>query len=298
MRTKNAILLILLGCLVLGFMPTLVRAQENPATSEDDFTSVMADEKIGNTEILVIQDRTPWGYDAISAALDEMGKADDYDVINSASLSTCDLSKYKIVILASCQLYTTYGNINTNIAKLDAFVSSGGVYICHACACLYIGEWYDCQIMPGMPAGAYVHAGAQSNAIDVVTPENPVIDGPYGELLDPYFDGWEYSTHGYFTYIPTGAIIVMETGGEPTYMDYNYGCGKVLTTMQTVEWGWSGVISWVGDYRKEFLKNEIAYAQVFQGCLGAPLFSDILAILPLGIVAGTMVIRRRRKLNP
>jgi hypothetical protein len=42
---------------------------------------------------------------------------------------------------------------------------------------------------------------------------------------------------------------------KPTYITYSFGSGKVLATMQTVEWGW-------GNGRKQFLLNEIPYAQV------------------------------------
>lgn len=42
--------------------------------------------------------------------------------------------------------------------------------------------------------------------------------------------------------------------------------------------------------------DDIALCEVVEGD-GIPLFSDILAIMPLGIVAGAVVIRRRRKAN-
>jgi len=48
------------------------------------------------------------------------------------------------------------------------------------------------------------------------------------------------------------------------------------------------------DAQNKWIMDDLSYEQ----CpTEAPLFSDVLAILPLGIVAGTVVIRRRRKAN-
>jgi len=50
----------------------------------------------------------------------------------------------------------------------------------------------------------------------------------------------------------------------PTYIEYDFGAGKVLATMQTVEWGYfNGSQGWVGN-RPELLRNEIRFAKKWE----------------------------------
>ncbi|MDD4151812.1 MAG: DUF6531 domain-containing protein, partial [Candidatus Gracilibacteria bacterium] len=67
-----------------------------------------------------------------------------------------------------------------------------------------------------------------------------------------YFYGWYWSTHGYFNNIYTGTDDIIDTGDSnmPTYIDYKYGKGRVLATMQTLEFGYT----YLG--KKEILRNE------------------------------------------
>jgi GH25 family lysozyme M1 (1,4-beta-N-acetylmuramidase) len=53
---------------------------------------------------------------------------------------------------------------------------------------------------------------------------------------------WDYATHGYFVNIPpTGTNVMMVTNGDlPTYIDYPYGFGRVLATLQTIEYQYAG----------------------------------------------------------
>jgi hypothetical protein len=246
----------------------------NSNEAPSDYVPIVPEERLGNSEVLVIEDIIPWytGYwpwniDAIPTALDTLGKT--YDLIHSDRLATIDLTAYKIVILASTQGRSTYERINENIEKINEFVSKGGIYICHACDHgwgypLYEeSDWSGLQIMPG----GVTHVNYYSMYIHITNPASPIVVG----LDDAYFAGWGYSTHGYFTNVPPDADIVMVTEtylgsgvpdpNKPTFIVYSYGSGKVIATMQTVEWGWGGVYYWVGGYRKEFLLNEISYAQ-------------------------------------
>jgi hypothetical protein len=104
-----------------------------------------------------------------------------------------------------------------------------------------------------------------SQSIHITEPEHGVVKSDEFILTDAYLSGWAYSTHGMFTNLLPGTTVVMasnegDNGDGPTYIDYNYGAGKVLATMQTVEWGYfNGSRGWVGD-RLEFLRNEIRFA--------------------------------------
>jgi hypothetical protein len=246
----------------------------NSNEAPDDYTPVVTEERLGNSEVLVIEDIIPWyrGYwpcdaDAVPAALDTLGKT--YDLIHSDKLATTDLTAYKIIILASTQGRSTYVSIDANIEKINAFVTGGGVYICHACdyGWGYPYEWSDWSGLQIMPGGVTHVTQYPSMYIHIVNPASPIVTG----LDDAYFAGWGYATHGYFTSVPPDADVVMVTEtylgsrvpdpNKPTYIVYSYGSGKVLATMQTIEWGWGGVYYWVGGFRKEFLLNEISYAQ-------------------------------------
>ena len=45
----------------------------------------------------------------------------------------------------------------------------------------------------------------------------------------------------------------------PTYLEYAWGSGRVLATMQTIEWGYGDGIHYQRVFRPEFLRNEIDY---------------------------------------
>jgi len=285
MRAKRVILLILISILVVGFLPSQAQVAEDTATPPAGYTPVMAEEKLGNSEVLLIRDYYPWNQPSNELALQDVGKT--FAIINSGNLAVTDLSMYSIVMLASDQNTLYYQNIANNILKIEAFVNHGGVYIAHACDIgWHSGNWANLNIMPG----GVTRVSSYRQDIQITDPTNPVVNGPYGVLTNALLSGWDWSTHGWFTNVPAGANIVMTTGSslaQPTYIVYNFGSGRVQASMQTIEHGY------FAHNAQAFLRNEIKYAQVPPGPI--PLFSDVLAMLSLGLVACTMVIRRRRK---
>lgn len=109
--------------------------------------------------------------------------------------------------------------------------------------------------------------------LTIVNIVHPIVRGTDGVFdiysSNPnYFDGWNYSTHGYFTNLPVESDVIIEIANTdyPTYIEYSYGSGTVLTTMQTVERGYA-VISWPGP-RPELLRNEIRYAIAYEAVFG------------------------------
>jgi hypothetical protein len=197
---------------------------------------------------LLIQDSAPWDSDTNSIALNNLGI--QYDTIGSNSLSTTDLSNYKFIMYASDQTTTYYQNIAASINKIEDFVAHGGFLIAHCCDQGWAGgEWSGFKILPG--AGVVGHINDYRQDQHIVRSNNPIVS----ELWDPMLYNWFYSTHGYFTNLPQGASVVMTTGGNlPTYIDYKFGLGRVIATMQTVEWGYTrrGIT--------QLLNNEIKYA--------------------------------------
>ncbi|RLE50310.1 MAG: hypothetical protein DRJ21_01785 [Candidatus Methanomethylicota archaeon] len=220
------------------------------------------------TEILIIKDVEPWFIGAhgpaIEAVLNELGKT--YDIINSGQLRSVDLSKYKIIIVASDQYTSTYNNLIANKEKLAEFVYNGGILIAHACD----HGWHEgVWIESWLPLGV-TKVNEYTNTLSIIDSRNPIINGtPHGgKITDEGLDEWCFSTHGYFTNLPPGTrkIIGISPNPEekPTYIIYSYGSGFVLATMQTIEWAWSGGQEYwgLGEEQKNLLRNEIEYALV------------------------------------
>jgi hypothetical protein len=224
---------------------------------------------------LLIQDVNPWWGRNVHDALLEFGIP--HDVINSSSLATWDLSKYKFILYASSQTDTYYANIAANLDKISSWVSDGGLLIAH---CLdggwYViwpyqivgGDWQGLSILPGgvthlMHGDDIKYA---SDMIHITQPNHGVIKSDEYTLTDSYMAIWYTSTGGIFTNLPPNAEVIMvsndgDGGDGPTYIDYNYGSGKVLATMNTVEWGYyNGLQYFWGRNRPELLRNELRYA--------------------------------------
>jgi hypothetical protein len=268
MRKISAIVVIFL--VTFSTFPILTlnaKANNQPISTSAPvgYVPIVPCEKNGSATALLIEDVLPWSYDSDVMALRQLSIS--YDLKHSSSLSSVNLDEYKFIILASDQPTSTYINVASNIAKISSYVSGGGVYIVHACDWGWSnGDWSGLQIMPG---GVTHVTRYPTMYIHITDPKSPIVAG----LDDAYFAGWGYSAHGYFTDVPKGAdtVMVTETSlgsgvpdlNKPTYITYNYGSGKVLATMQTIEWGWSGVYNWVAGYRKEFLPNELKYAPLF-----------------------------------
>lgn len=223
----------------------------------------------GNTDALLIEDLLPWGRASIEGVFSEFGIT--YDLIHSDTLAYVDLSEYKFIMYPSDQPSSFYWNIQANIGRIESFVANGGLLIAHVTDLGWNnGSWYGLHILPG----GVGHGNCYVQDLSVADVSHPVIQGtPPGNIdilaLNPdYLDGWGWSTHGYFNNLLFGTqtVVEIESGewaGQPTYIDYDYGNGKVLATIQTVEWGYgtdgTDGYSWPGP-RPELLRNEMRFA--------------------------------------
>ena len=215
-------------------------------------------EAYGSATALLIQDVYPWAQNSNELVLQEFGIT--YDVANSNSLSSWDLKGYRFVVYASDQPTSYYTNIAANIGKINEFVSAGGLLIAHVCDYGWnSGDWRGLSILPGNVSHktGWDSRDYISQSIHITDPSHKVVAG----LDDAYFANWNYSTHGILTGLLGGTNIVMMSNDGildgPTYIAYDYGAGKVLATMQTVEWAYFNA----GPDRPEFLRNEIRFAQ-------------------------------------
>jgi len=205
----------------------------------------------GSAIALLIQDVWPWYADSNALALSDLGIP--YDTINSGDLATTDLSKYKFIMYASVQPTSYYQNISQRIGSIEEFIDQGGFLIAHCCVYSWRPAWHGLKILPGTEATDYIWDG--QNDIQILDPDNCVARG----LTESDLRNWGASTHGYFTNLPAGATVVMVTDNQlPTLISYNYGEGKVIATMQTVEWGYA-----IMD-QPDLLYNEIRCANLYR----------------------------------
>ncbi len=212
-----------------------------------------------NPLVLIIKDVDPWDYPANEMVLQELNIS--YDVITSAELSSVNLSRCNIVIVASDQYTSTYENLVSNRDKLADFVYRG-ILIAHACDCgWHEGSWTESWLPLGV-----TKVNVYEQNLSIVDYTSPIVNGtPHGgKLTDSDLDNWNYSTHGYFTNLPADARIIIGIASNPTemptYIEYSHGAGKVLATMQTIEWPWSGHRDDLGETQKNLLRNEREYA--------------------------------------
>jgi hypothetical protein len=236
------------------------------------YVPIVAEIHEGNTDALLIEDLLPWGKASIEGVFSEFGIT--YDLVHSSTLADVDLSEYKFIVYPSDQPSSFYWNIQANIERIESFVANGGLLIAHVTDSGWnVGSWDGLHILPGGVTHENLYEIENLSIVDV---SHPVIQGtPPGNIdilaLNPdYLDGWGWSTHGYLNNLPfdTQTVVEIESGdwaGQPTYVDYDYGNGKVLATMQTVEWGYGtdgtdgNSCNWCGP-RPELLRNEMRFA--------------------------------------
>ncbi|KKM87939.1 hypothetical protein LCGC14_1263820, partial [marine sediment metagenome] len=68
-------------------------------------------------------------------------------------------------------------------------------------------------------------------------PLHPILNNPF-LVEDVELDGWFYSAHGYFHEYPSDAkkILLYPVANEPVMLEFMYGNGFIVATMQTIEW--------------------------------------------------------------
>lgn len=276
MRFRYVLALVAAGVLILSTLTPVIAAGSNEledsSTPPDGYIPTIPERQYGNTEALLIEDLLPWGRASVEGAFTEFGVT--YDLIRSWDVGAVDLSDYKFIVYPSDQPTSFYRNIEANIGKIESFVSGGGLLIAHVTDRGWnSGNWDGLHILPGN----VTHVFGPYNDLRIADTSHLIIKGtPPGTVdiyaLNPnYFDGWGGSTHGYLGGLVHNTIVVVEiesghNAGAPTYICYDYGWGKVLATMQTVEWGYgtdgTNGYSWPGP-RPELMRNEIRFALAF-----------------------------------
>jgi hypothetical protein len=191
-------------------------------------------------EVLLIKDNDPTGCAGNEWALDELGVS--YQKVGSSQITPSLLADFGVVIIASDQSTAAYNQLAANSGALAAYVEGGGVLLGHAGDYALNGGHWASSFLPGGVAHDDRHPYADE--LTIVQGSSPIVAGmPGGGVVtDEGLDGWGHSAQSYFTAWPGNAqIVIGVTGnpsGQPTYIQYGYGEGHVLATMQILEWPW------------------------------------------------------------
>ncbi|MHA2337061.1 MAG: CARDB domain-containing protein [Candidatus Hodarchaeales archaeon] len=197
--------------------------------------------EIGN--IAVLQDANPWSSTAIFDILNAYGVT--YDIIPSSQFGLIDLSYYQKVIISSDQPQTFYNNLNAYLSWIETFVTSGGILEVHGAS----SGWNGGSWVNPMPGGI-TYVSSNSNSINIVDPLHPVLSYPF-IISDSELDSWGSSTHGYLNNIGS-ADVILDNGLNPVLIEFSFGSGTIITSTQTLEYGYDRAFS-------NILENLILY---------------------------------------
>ncbi|MBI3447292.1 MAG: choice-of-anchor D domain-containing protein [Acidobacteria bacterium] len=176
--------------------------------------------------VLIVQDVLPWNSRANELIL--MANGIVFDEINSQSLATTNLSKYRTVLVPSDQPTSYYMRIAAASSQIEGYVRSGGVLEFHASGWGWSGG--DASLVT-LPGGMHINYGP-SVYNQVLVPAHPLMAG----VPNP-FTGSAASL-AYFTNLPASAArIAATTTGQVTLVVYQLGLGTVVSGTQTLEFG-------------------------------------------------------------
>jgi len=227
MKKQGAIVALILGVMIISIVACASgNADTNSITRPEYYNESKVNARIVGAEVLLVKDVDPWDYAANEQVLNNLGIT--YDIARSEDIAGIDLSQYKVVIIASDQTQEFYDRMSRYVTKLENYVASGGILEAHACDHGWNGgEWS--RLLPGRVG----HVEYYDNYNYIEAPDHPIVKG----LTDDDFIGWNAVSHGYFTnLLPGTTVILTDSYGRPTFIEYPYGSGVVVASMETLEW--------------------------------------------------------------
>ena len=214
----------------------------------------------------LIQDQLPWSSNSDTTVATGLGYT--VTLIPSSSLATANLSAYSMIVLAGSQSTTTYSNVQTNLARIQAYVAAGGVWVVND-ASSSMSTPYGYTLLPAAAGVTFVTLGGSN--IDVLAPGSGLINGPGGTITNTTLDGGNYSDHGYTTStLPPGSTAILNDGtaSQVVAFDYPDGLGHVICHTIPVEY-YAGT----GNFGI-FHKNLFNFAASFANASGNDYYSD------------------------
>ena len=231
-RGRSAGVLLVLTLLVLLALNSAAFAS---SSAYPDESIVRADQGVlrgstgwGPLNVLVVQDGLPWGSPIDLDMLDQLRI--NYVGITSAKLADTDLSPFQAILMPSVQSPSYQANVLASLDEISVFVADGGWLIAHMAE--FFSDPWSSSPLPGCPSLPV--QGVGFGDLTIVSPPHYLASG----LTNTALDGWNWSSHGYFTGLPFSARVIFRTALEryPVYITYPWGEGRVVATMMTLEW--------------------------------------------------------------
>jgi hypothetical protein len=218
--------------------------------------------RVYHPEVVLFQNVAPWGLSSNEEVFDLYDVP--YVTLSSEYFEAVNLSQYKKVVIASDQDQTFYDAMNSSRLWLENYVRNGGVLEIHAA-----DQGWHSGVWLGVLPGGLQWQSQESNYATIVDPTHPVLNTP-NRISDSELDSWSLSVHGYFSDYPeNSSIILVESSGEPVYLEFKYGSGLIVASGQTLEWAYN-------EYSL-MLENSLLYSiykctHELAAFLGAPIF--------------------------
>ena len=121
------------------------------------------------------------------------------------------------------------------------YVNQGGILSANLTDFFPVGGWQGDVFVGGLQHTSY---GSEENLI--AAQSHPIIvdelpcgpTGHCGPIVDAGIrddlDGWDFSSHGYFTNFPDGTqLILVDELNRPVMIEYAFGAGDVIATLTT-----------------------------------------------------------------
>ncbi len=229
-KQKMFVLLLLLALFSLTLSVTAQRAEEYPTdTAPPDYKPipVRPNQERATADVALLIDVQPWGSTAIQNILN--GWSIPFDVYNSTAFPV-NLSPYKLVIVAEDQTDDFYHRLGDHESMLEVYLKENcGVLEVHGSGWGWNGGNASQFHLPG---GVDL-VGAQYEWDNATVAAHPAMAG----IANP-FSG-TYASHGIYSNLIAGtnthvvAGNVIDPNEPPTFIEYSYGNGLVIGTMQT-----------------------------------------------------------------
>lgn len=215
--------------------------------------------------VLLVQDRLPWNDDSNAVILDalrEDGKINDWDKTTTAAFSSMDLGKYDLIIIANDQATSFYNSLDSINDAVADFAEAGGAVIYGACD----RGWADGNLSLDLPLGLE-KTDYYANRNYIANPVHPIITGEStnGAAITNALLYGNYCSHSGFSKdsLPENAVIILQDStGTPTLVEYPLGAGRIIASGLTWEYYYTRNCEEGGNtsYSKNAYDDLIVYA--------------------------------------
>ena len=212
--------------------------------------------------VLLVQDDMPWsGSDNVTLlnGLVAKGYIAGWDMTTSYAVDASMLDKYSVIFVANDQRTSTYSALRSLESAFGTFFDNGGTIIYGSC-----GYGWNNGTVGTLPGGVVTVCNITMNNY-IVDKNHPVVTGSYTDgkgITDALLTG-TYCSHVSFdkTTLPEGYnVILQDSVGNPTLVEYPIGNGRVIASGLTWEFYYGR--SYQGDttYSKNVYDDLIVYA--------------------------------------